>query len=569
MLFRAIDGHAARRSLAALAIGLAALAAWVPWASRDVWQNAVERAIVWSWTFSRSPAGALAGWWNGVAADHASAVCAVGLVLAAAAVFAFALIVLRRSGSIPLAAGASAVALCSALPAGWVCAPTGAQQSLAVLGIVAAFGAAAFGGAQRAIVPLAAFLAVAAEGWPAPAIVASAAALGRAGRPTIAAALLGLAARALAGIPLLALLGRWNAAESQTIVALRVVLVVLVALPLALYAGARLDLRRRIGPRVAAIRADAAPAAACVVLAATAPFVVHAAAAEFALLLAATAIAAGALARRSDAIAVNAARIAIACAAVAGVVARGGAPAGDAATLARDGAVVRAAAARSAAIDVVGTGTARERYSPSLIAYLAGRPVDVRYPSEQPAHATGAIVLATANGLVPIDENLRAFDALAAARRGVAYDFGAKANTCAIAAPAALRGQNGVFRDLPIAAPGGHVAALTVVSAYSCTFSNVPVAPGNRLVYALTLPNANSDGARATVTVEIPGQPPVVANDDVPPAPSPEAPLWRFRAVDLHVGRPALARVAFSGSSPSGNGIADWLSFAGAAIVAR
>ncbi len=569
MLFRAIDGNPAGRSLAAVAIGLAALAAWVPWASRRVWENTGERAIVWEWTSSRSLAGALAGWWNGVAADRASLVCALALLLAAA-VCALALIVRLRTGSVVLAAGAAAVALCSWLPADWVCAPTGPLQSLAVLGIVASFGAVAFGPrAHRAIAPLTAFLAVAAEGWPAPPIVASAAALGRDGRLTLAAALLGLAARALAGIPLAALLGRWNLAEPQAVVALRVVLAVLVALPLALWASARFDLPRRVAPRLAALRDEAAPAAACVVLAAIAPFVWHGDAARYALLLAATVLAADAFARRSEAVKVNASQIAFACAAVAGIVARFAMPGEDAAALARDGGVVRAIAARSAAIDVVGAGAARDRYAPALVAYLAGRPVEVRYLGEQPAHADAAIVLASANGLVPIGGNERAFDALAAARHGVVYDFVANASRCTMHAPEALRNENGVLRGLPIAAPGGRVPSLTVIAAYSCSFANVPVAPGNRLVYAVTLPNANSDGARATVTVEVPGEPPETANDDVPPAPAPIAPLWRFRAIALHARRSALARVTFSGSSPSGDAIADWLSFAGPAIVAR
>lgn len=496
-------------------------------------------------------------------AAHPDALHVVVAVAQAGCVVAVALAAWRISGSGGGAAVAALVIAASPLAAAWLGQATGVIDAIAC-GLLALALGGLFTTANERLRDTAAGGSVLFAGFPAVAVAAAGVALrGRGAALLIAAAAAALLLRFAAGVPANQLLGDLDLHGARALVALRLLVFAVASVPALLFLFTRRFARRWSPPR-----SDLAVAAAAAALALVAGFAARPAVplfgAEIALVLLA--------ARHAVRLAADR-RAGAAALAVAGLLVVGGAVAWPRAASSGNAERDRAAvlsAGRSATITIAGAGdAARERYSPQVIAFLAGRPVDVRYEARvAPAH-TGPVFVVTAHGLERIDSQLHVLDALGKARAAMRYDLLAHAASGRIndTAPRSTPSGRGVIPSMAVAGPSGTVGSIVVLSGFSWTFERVPVRPGDRLVYAVAKATEVGFAAGAAVTIEIPGRQPVTVTDEAPPETAPGLPDWRLRSVALPLRGPAQVRIRFAASSPSGRNLADWVAFAEPAIV--
>ncbi|HEX3551348.1 MAG TPA: hypothetical protein VHT53_13270 [Candidatus Elarobacter sp.] len=519
--------------------------------------------------------GSLAGWWSAFASDPVR-LEAVGLTAQVACIAAAIAAAWVIGGSLTLAGAAGIVLLTSPFPAAWLGRPLGPADALTVLaGIVLV--ATAIRDDER-FWPLevaAAGVAVLVAGWPFAAVLPLALAVrGRRAAAPVAAAVVALAARAALGVRPADLAGPWDPAAPHAVDTLRALLAILVVVPAAAYLATRPGAGARLaGARDALGRPGSAAAGAAVVLALAAGLLAGGAhgAALFVAEVAVVLIAVAVLASAGSAPAFRVASALAGAVVLIGAVHRaGGPPPDDAARVARDKTIVRGAAAAPSFVLVEDPyAPYAANYAPAVLAYYAGRAVHPVYAAAVPERIDGPVLFATPDGLNRIDGTVRALRELDAARRLPIFDLQAHAAAGRIAGaqPDAGPGGHSVMPSYQLGAVGGDITAITVVSGYAYTFDRVPVMPGSRLVYAEAKVFSVGGDARATVRVEVPGQPAIVAQDDLPPGPVAGPRAWRFRAVPIPVARPAFARVTFETSSPSGDATGNWVGFAQPAIV--
>ena len=516
--------------------------------------------------------GAVARWWSAVSAVPWRADVAIGLVQAACIPVVLIAIV-RRTGSLAVAAAVAAVLFALSLPAHWLGRPLGVDPALAVLGLVVVFAAYVDGGARsRRAMPIAGFVAAASAGWPiVPIAVLALLRRDRRTAEVAIAAALGTIVRMVLGISPSHAFGVWSASEPHADLGLHLVFWAVVFTPAALFVATRPAVTE---PLARFVRANAVlpSALAAVVLAVAGTFLADGSAAIFAACAALLLIAGLSVAKRES----SAVRIgALVCAAV--FVFAGAAdrvrhpPPDDAASVAVDQSSVHDAAAVNGSLIVVerGDDSVSRRFPPFVLTYLAARPITVQYAVQPPPAAAGGVVEATAHGLVRIDPSLHALHALDGARRSVRYDLYAhrlagKINSSQHeSTPSGL----GVVPSFVLAGPDRQVPTITVLAGYSWTFDRVPVSPKSRLVFVGTKAFPVGHEARATVTVTFPGRRPVVADTDLPPADPSGLAAWQFRSIPLDPPRTTFARIVLSASSPSGYNLGDWASFGLPSIV--
>jgi len=480
----------------------------------------------------------------------------------------------RAARSALLAAVAGLLTIASPFPEHWFGRPAGGADAVAVLSIVVVFGALAdrrYAARARAVTAAcAAFLAGALVGWAfVPVALAAAADRSRAAIAAAAGALIAVALRAALGVPGADVAGRFDADAPFALPAVRALVAVAFATPAAVFvlARSRGARSRALAPRESALLAAAAAAILMAgVLADPSP-------ALFCAQIGVTLAAAEAAGRLGfDPVPNVRAIVPVGLAIlVAGLLLRPPAfPPDDAAALARDGALVRAAGDRFVLVDG-GRAAVRARYSPRFLARLAGRPVDVTYADAAPRRAGVPVLEASSDGLARIDDEIRRIATLDALRSRMRFDVLAAADRGVLNSRQRMPTPSGlgVVAQLPVAAPSGKLNATIVVSGFSITFPHVAVRPGDRLAYVIAKALPLGGVARGTVVVDVPGRPELRVADDLPPAPESGSLSWRLHVVALPVTAPASATIRFEASSPSGNGTGDWVAFGEPAVVAR
>ena len=516
-------------------------------------------------------AGAVASWWLRVCAAPWRPDLVIGLVQAACIPVMLSLVI-RRTGSVAVAFAAAAVLLALALPAHWLGRPLGIGPALAVLGLVVVFAGYADGSVRRREMLVASAVAALSAGWPiVPVAVFALLRRDRSSAEVAVAAALGVVARMLLGVPAHDLAGIWSASEPHAFLGLRVVFWFVVLTPALLFVVTRAPVAQRLA-RIAG--ADALPSVvlAAVVLGLAGTFVADGSAAVFAACAALVLVAALIVAQRDAAFVRTAAFAFAAVAVVAGTLYRAQhQPTNDTAWVAAEQRSVRDAAAVNGSLIVVDRGDAgvTRRFPPLLLSYLAGRAVGVQYATQPPATARGGVVEATAHGLLRIDPSLRALHALDDARRGLRYDLYAHRldGTINSRHPEQTPSGLGVIPSFALTGPDRQVPTITILSGYTWTFDHVIVRPKSSLVFVVTKPLPMGLAARGTVTVTFPGQRPIIAQTDLPPADPSGVAAWQFRSIPLDPPRATAARIVFAATSPSAVALGDWASFGLPSIV--
>jgi hypothetical protein len=516
--------------------------------------------------------GAVASWWLRVCAVPWRPDLALGLVQAACISVLMSLVI-RRTGSVAVAFAAAAVLLALALPAHWLGRPLGIGPALAVLGLVVVFAGYADGGVRpRREMLVASAVAASSAGWPiVPVAVFALLRRDRSSAEVAVAAALGLVVRVLLGVPAYDLAGIWSASEPHAFLGLRVVFWFVVLTPALLFVVTRPPVAQRLA-RIAG--ADALPSVvvAAVVLGLAGTFVADGSAAVFAACAALVLVAALIVAKRDAGFIRTGAFAFAAVVLVAGTAYRAQhQPPDDTAWVAAEQRSVRDAAAVNGSLIVVDRGDAglTRRFPPLLLSYLAGRAVSVQYATQPPATARGGVVEATAHGLLRIDPSLRALHALDDARRGLRYDLYAHRldGTINSRHPEQTPSGLGVMPSFALTGPDRQVPTITILSGYSWTFDHVIVRPKSSLVFVVTKALPMGLAARGTVTVTFPGQRPIVAETDLPPADPSGVAAWQFRSIPLDPPRATAARIVFAATSPSAVALGDWASFGLPSIV--
>ena len=516
--------------------------------------------------------GAVALWWLRVCAVPWRPDLTVALAQAACIAVA-AMLIVRRTGSVAVAVATAAVLLAFALPAHWLGRPLGVGPAFAVLGTVIVFAGCAEGSLRaRREMLISSFIAALSAGWPVVPIATLM--LLRRDRMTAelaAAAALGVAARVLLGVRVLDAAGVWSASEPHAFLGLRLIFWFLVLTPALLFVITRPVVAQWLA-RFAGANALAPLVPAAVVLGVAGTFLAEGSAAVYAacaVLVLVVALIAG----NRDSALVRSGALAFAVVVLcAGAVNRAQHPVpDDAAWVADERRSVHDAAAVNGSVTVVdrGDASAVRRFPPFVLSYLAGGPVRVRYAAQPSPTMTGGVVEATAHGLVRIDPDLRAFDALDAARRRLRYDLYAHRLDGAINSrhPEQTPSGAGVIPSFVLTGPDRQVPTITVLSGYSWTFDKVLIRPKSSLVFVVTKPLPLGRDARGTVTVTFSGRRPIIVETDLPPADPSGPAVWRFRSVPLDPPRPTVARIVFATSSPSGTALGDWASFGMPSIV--
>ena len=513
--------------------------------------------LTWWSAFSAEP------WHVGVLVGAAQIGCCLGV-----AYFAWRY---ARSTAVALIAGLVTVA--SPFPRHWVTLPSGLVDTIASAAMLVVLTAVLdLRTARRtriAVISAAAFVGVLVSGWAALPLVVIAVVLRDAmALPLAIAILAALGGRLTLGIPADAIAGHWSTYSPHAVGALRALVATVVVTPVLVFAITH----RRFEISLLRERTKWAVLAASGALFLTCGFLVSDWASLFSGQLAVTLVAI-AVARRDASTQDALVRITLGAAAAAAIVAGFAVrlqplPADDLALRTRERALVRSVGPSFVVVDH-GDATIRVRYGPSHLAFLAGRPVDVRYGERPPLHSNVPVLDANADGLLRIDDVLRRIALLEHARRNVRFDIMASSTTGVLSSrvPQSTPNGLGVIPRIAEAGPNGLIDSIVTLSGFSDTFENVRAYPGDRLVYLVAKALDVGNEARGTAVIEIPGRPALIINDDLPPARPHGSLAWQYRDVPLPVREPTSLRIRFTASSPSGANFGDWVAFAGPAVV--
>lgn len=471
--------------------------------------------------------------------------------------------------SLALAAAVGILALVSPFPERWFGTPSGLADGVTVTALLVVFGTLLLTGGDSRLRNAAAFAAVLVSGWAFAPLIAIAIVLrNSAALWLLVAGVAALVVRAGTGYPLWALGGHATLAGPYVVVALRASVVCAAAIPAIIYAAT--------GPAAKWIRRGTRPqralVLAAVVLVLTAGFLASAPAACFSAEAAIVLVGSSVAARRAGVASVRNAWLAASAALfVLSCIARvQPAPVDESPSVADDRATLRTiASAPSIVLVDRGDPISRARYSKDVLAFLAGRPVDVHYQPQPPFVVAQPVLEAGPRGLQRIDESLRSVLAFEGSRTHVVDDIGARSQDGRIndRSPQGTPSGLGVVPSMTLPGPHGAIGSIVVLSRFTYTFERVRVRPGQRLVYLVAKALPTGSAAEATVTIDIPGRSPLTVQDEVAPAPAWGSLRWEYRSVVLPVKVPSFVTIRFAASSPSGRNIGDWVAYGAPAIV--